>query len=319
MELRSGRLVTLEDRPLRKKKRTTPHLQDSWGRFYVLSNPNPNLYGMIKTSQYALAETNDLSIGRSFIVVNYNTSCYQLFYRSSGHNTHYPETWFPTNGYLLSYLDGGYYDKLSNTKFSKSITQDDILHEKILSLKRPFLDSVQAINSTLLYRFGTKQFMYISSLLGGSLWEDVELVNILSQHFELPLTSSRLRYSFPTTPFEIKNIYQDVNWFAKDALSTNFCKDEYHIDSINEYVNYRNWYTHLFTIGEESRQLKAIRRFAPYEKNQCIDKPLYVSFKNEKFFLVDFLYNNLITMDCWKYDSYIHNVSSRLLRQKIMI
>jgi hypothetical protein len=286
MKLRSGRsVITFEDRPIRQKiQKVETQEQERRNHFRILSNPFPKLFGDIKTSRESLSETSDLSVGRCFIIVQYNESCHQLFYRSSGHNTHYPQTWFPTNGYLLDYMDGGYYDKLSNTKFTKRITKDEGLHKQILELKRPFLNSIEAINSTVLYRFGTRQFMYISYLLGGSLWQDVELTAILSQHFQLPMNHPQQQYQLPIPPRQIQNIYQDVNWFAKDAISTNYCKEEY--DSVNDYVNYHDWYTKLYTIGENSPQLKAIRKFVPTQANLCVNKPLYIVYENQKFLLL---------------------------------
>jgi hypothetical protein len=79
-----------------------------------------------------------------------------------------------------------------------------------------------------------------------------------------------------------------INLFAKSAISTNYCKDEYDFP-INNFVDYTEWYSTMQSIGEQSPLNKTLERMKltpfVYKDFMFIDK--------RKILMSFFLYSDI--------------------------
>jgi len=132
------------------------------------------------------------------------------FYRSSGNNSSYPNTWFVFHGFLEQPdkdMPRGYLIKPSTHWIPIK------LERKILAL----FDN----NQELLIRFGSLPCLLISSLLGGGLWESdsgKELAAILqSRHPEFYVTWKKPQISATGTVYTREQIELINQWLLSRA------------------------------------------------------------------------------------------------------
>jgi hypothetical protein len=275
-----------------------------WSTFRKLLNPQSSLYGSIYYQENAL--TDDLTIGRKFIIIKYSNSSYQLFYQTSGTNTHISGTWFPCDGFLLDYDGDETFEKLYRTKFSQSLKKDHHLFKLILKLNIDKMDNETEIWRALLGRFGTLQFLYISYLLGNGIWLNDDFTNIIIQHFQFPkkISENHLKLNIK----QIQNI-EELNRYTAHAISTNYCKNEYD-DNINHFVDYNHWYDDFIDIATESgTSLFFKKKGKPIP--EC-KRHLYVTYKKKKYLTNMFLYWNLAKIECQSFDKIQKDLLSKL-------
>ena len=273
----------------------SPSIKDNWGSFR-------KLIGDFYYSTRMMVD-GDIGIARVFCILRYRLPdhekpCYQLMYRSSGHNTHKKGSWFPCNGLFSHYETGElYYPKLSNTRFSKEMAErKELLGElKALHIKSLKTDK-ECVN--LLTRFGTLEFMHASWMMGGGFWTDDRVAPIMARHFELPLTNEDRGEIDVTGAIPLTTEATMLNHYTGYALSPNYYKeDQYNIPS-HPFIDLRRWNTTPQRIGDESPMTKTLARLGSKLKKDCLQTLYYEDASGNRYLFDIFLNSNLDTMNC---------------------
>jgi hypothetical protein len=180
----------------------------------------------------------DLPTGESS--VSYQPSKYQLFYRTSGSNTHQKGTWFPCDGLCIDQADGiEKYVKVHHTLFAASLKKNETLIHKIQRLRIPGLESLESIQGGLLLRLGAPIFVFLSRILGGGLWRDEDLKMILLEAAGVTTDPCSKSYRTPLRQIlqntegirihkmDPRNETQEMCDFTRYAVSINNVPEEY--------------------------------------------------------------------------------------------
>jgi hypothetical protein len=309
---------TTKKSPPKQQQITPPSITQQWGRFYKMKEQGVE-FGEFSVNRQWLREEQDKNGNcRVFLILRYlnneNKKSYQLFYRSSGHNSLADGTWFPCNGYTVSQDESDMnvidetYSKLYNTKFSKSLKENTELINDLVKLGNRKMTSPPSVKQSLLLRFGTLRFLYASYLMGGGIWENENLRMVFSKHLGLDLsrsysTEEQIQFHWPSsleTCRVIENPHIDVNSYAHIAISTNFCKEEYK-DPVTKFIDLTEWVKgEIIEIGVESPLNKSLRRF----KGKLVECPRQIPiFVNSVPYIPEILlYYNLDTMNCDQFD-----------------
>lgn len=234
---------------------------------------------------------------RYFGIISYTlkddkTQRFQLFYRSSGANS-IGGTWFPTDGYLMPFdtKPESYFSKINKTKFASQFKKEPYpsrvsdLFRNIAQLHISGLQTEKDMKEKLFLRFGAPVFILISSLLGGGLWRLYpELGHIIYRFLGIEHTISPEHPPYDISGHTIKHLVDEktLNMYCSDAISVNHLKEEYDDDTINAWVDYREWYTKEIPIGRSSQMNKTLKRLGMKEisekKSMCItvDGRIYI-------------------------------------------
>lgn len=328
-----------------QRKRARTSISTAWGRFHRLYDPiGNNAMGKFWYSTRMIREKEDAELGqfRVFCIIRYtlddatgsDSYGYQLFYRSSGHNSVVGGTWYPCDGLMLmrerqpppqglqkqqqekprysSSLVVTMYQKLSTTKFSGNMKNETQLIRALLAIRHPRLHSEETIREYLLIRFGTLKFMYASYLLGGGIWSSSSTKPVRQNHYDSkigPILGGYFHFD-AETPFVrslmmdnnlIKHIPvikrdSDLNQYTKFALSRNYLKDEY--PKSTTWVDLREWLKPTeVLISAESAAAKAIRRLTRKEPPPCYGI-IPLIHDGESYIIVELYENDLNTIDC---------------------
>lgn len=239
-------------------------------------------------SEFYISDKKASDSMRTFIILQYPSNILQstqLFYQSSGHNTLIRGTWFPTNGLLVNWSGELVLDKLINTKFSQSLKHNHALINDLLMLG---IYTRNNIWECLLSRFGTLTFLNASYRLGGGIWDNHQFRSIMERHFSILWVPYNPLYIDTTFIDCVSDI--EINMFAKSAISTNYCKDEYAFP-VNEFVDYSLWYKQPQCIGGKSPLNRTLVRLnaQPVVYNDYV----FVCLLDSKQLMSMFLYNDL--------------------------
>jgi hypothetical protein len=224
---------------------------------------------------------------RYFMIVRYSLlsslssqpSKYQLFYRTSGSNTHQKGTWFPCDGLCIDQADGiEKYVKVHHTLFAASLKKNETLIHKIRRLQIPGLDSLESIQGGLLLRLGAPIFVFLSRILGGGLWRDEDLKTILLEAAGITTDPCSKSYRTPlrqvlqnTDGIKIHkmdpdNETQEMCDFTRYAVSINNVPEEYsyHKFCPNPLISFppvdlKKWIEGPVVFEEESYFVKNLR------------------------------------------------------------
>ena len=220
---------------------------------------------------------------RYFMIVRYSLlsqpSKYQLFYRTSGSNTHQKGTWFPCDGLCIDQADGiEKYVKVHHTLFAASLKKNETLIHKIRRLQIPGLDSLESIQGGLLLRLGAPIFVFLSRILGGGLWRDEDLKTILLEAAGITTDPCSKSYRTPLRQvlqntegirihkMDPRNETQEMCDFTRYAVSINNVPEEYsyHKFCPNPLISFppvdlKKWIEGPVVFEEESYFLKNLR------------------------------------------------------------
>jgi len=313
-------VVLLEDLP-RKRRRSWQQQQQrpakrmntmdvpAWGRFRLMGESER--FGRFWLSENMVREASDDKRSRTFAILRYvhggDGYGYQLFYRSSGHNSAAPGTWFPCDGFMLSKerIEGdtwgsfravGAFVKLTQTVFSRGMRENRALMRAIIGLGHPRLTSEKEVLDSLLRRFGTERFLHASYVIGGGVWEDIS--DVIRDG--LGITGVSRRGPIPITVAGVLERPTDVNVFARHAVSTNYCKEEY-VHGTTAFVDLSKWMRgDLISIGTESGMNKTLRRLRSQPVVCMRSIPVLIS--GVPHIIEDFYNFDLDTMDCNVFD-----------------
>lgn len=184
------------------------------------------------------------SDNRKVIMIKYNESCFQGFYQSSGMESGYEGTWFPFDGDVINSDTGeALLLKLSSTTFASQFKT---------FVKKTKKSDVQFQKNMI--KFGTLNFLYISYILGGGIWNSKAqtkkiLGHVPKAYLEQDLTS---RWDIKHTKFpKIPQSQKHVNFFLGKAMSFNFLKgteypSNFNGDWILDYKDIYNGKLYLF-------------------------------------------------------------------------
>lgn len=289
----------------KQKQQQQQQVEPVWGRFQKLDSPAG---GEFYISQHILVE-DPPDIGRHFAVVKYflkEKPCFQLFYRSSGYNTKMAHTWFPTDGLVVEPGSGAgtglVYRKLQATSFSKTLMKETRLASEIVRLGLDGLDTETGVVNSLLGRFGCPIMMYISYLLGGSLWSNKDLCRLFTPYMKIDVKLP----TRPERPLEKHTVSiiaskEDVNRFARYAVSVNYIQDEYE-QVFPYFYNYEELYSKAYEVGTNLKDRLGILR--------C-ETPLFFEYKDTKYILGCFLDWNIQNVGCDNVKNLIRHVRVR--------
>ena len=224
---------------------------------------------------------------RYFMIVRYSLlsslssqpSKYQLFYRTSGSNTHQKGTWFPCDGLCIDQADGiEKYVKVHHTLFAASLKKNDALIDKIRRLGIPGLESLESIKDGLLLRLGAPIFVFLSRILGGGLWRDENLKNILLEAAGVTKDPCLKSYRAPLKQvlqntqgirihkMDPRNETQEMCDFTRYAVSINNVPEEYSFHKFcpNPLISFppvdlKKWIEGPVVFEEESYFVKNLR------------------------------------------------------------
>lgn len=190
-------------------------------------------------------DKHDQSKGRLFVIVRYSFTgedrkFYQLFYRSSGSNTH-AKTWFPCDGLAVDNDGDELFVKVSHTKFVDKLKKKTSLIQYIQSLGIPELASPEDIKLKLLLRLGAPIFILLSFVLGGGLWSArdtrlkhklLEEAGVSTEEKQSKSTLASLNASRPPESIKIRQLSLDKTTeemckYVQDAVSINNVPEEY--------------------------------------------------------------------------------------------
>jgi len=315
-------VVMLEDLP-RKRRRSWSQQQQqrpakrlnamevpAWGRFRLIGESGR--FGRFWLSENMVREALDDKRSRTFAILRYvhgEGYGYQLFYRSSGHNSVAPGTWFPCDGFMLSKerIEGdtwgsfkavGAFVKLTQTVFSRRMKEDKALIRTILGMHHPRLTTDNEVLDSLLRRFGTERFMHASCVIGGGVWEDERVGPVMMDRFDIIV--GRRAAAIQMTIAGVLERATHLNLFAKHAVSTNYCKEEY-VHGTTAFVDLSKWMRgDDIPIGIDSVVNKTLRRLRSQPVECMRSIPVLIS--GVPHIIEDFYNFDLDTMDCNVFD-----------------
>ena len=325
----------------RSRKRLKTDLSVAWGRFRRLQDPfGKGRFGKFWYSSNLIREQESDDVYRTFVIIRYTLEDddpmsygYQLFYRSSGHNTIASDMWYPCDGFFIQQESApiqrerrqqsqrvpqrsivtSVYKKLFDTKFSRSMKDRADLIRAIQSIGHPRLTTKDDILESLLVRFGCRRFLYASYLLGGGIWDCIPgqqgrqhyttLCGILGQSFEFEATPFPRPFQSSLRHVPVFSSDVDVNLFTKFAVSKNFLKDEYvDHERTEQWIDLSKWVRDKeVSIGNQSPLRKTMERITrkPFE---CL-RTMTVLIEDTRYVPIDFYILNLDKMNCDFFDN----------------
>ena len=227
-------------------------------------------------------------------------------YRTSGANVKKKGAWYPCNGFFSFYSTGElYYPKMNDTKFSKEMLQKEDLLEALIALRLPNMKTREDFINELV-RFGTPQFMYASSLLGGGIWQLPEMVTTLKSHFDMPFEISKKDHDIDVSGAIPISNERMLNEYAGYALSVNYFKNDQYIHPSYPWIDLRQWLHTPMLIGIDSPLNKRMARFTKSsvaaKSYDCFQTLYYEEPVTGKRFLMEiFLHMNLNTINCQEF------------------
>lgn len=282
----------------------------AWGRFRLIGGSDR--FGRFWVSENMVREAADDTRSRTFAILRYvlgDGYGYQLFYRSSGHNSVAPGTWFPCDGFMLSKerIEGdawgsfkavGAFVKLTQTVFSRGMRENRDLVRAIIGLGHPRLTTEKEVLDSLLRRFGTERFLHASCVIGGGVWDDERMSDVIMN--DLDITGLSRRAPVPITMARVLPRPTDLNVFARHAVSTNYCREEY-VHGTTAYVDLSKWMRgDVIPIGTQSGMNKTLRRLRSQPVVCMRSIPVLIS--GAPHIIEDFYNFDLDTMDCNVFD-----------------
>lgn len=296
--------------PLFQQEIFESDLRLRWESFLKVSPPAT--YPSVSLSKRILTEIPQ-DIGRQFVVVKYcfqqgEASRYQLFYRSSGANSQTPHVWFPCDGLVLNYNQGLIYAKLTETKFNKKLRSQESFLKKMAHLGLKGMETPEKVMEGAVGRFGTPFFVYISYLLGGDgFWTNEDVRQLLGTYVKMDLSMPRQEYSLDRHIVRPIVSYEDVNTFARFAVSINYLLDEYD-HSFPGLFDYETIYHKKILVGASRKSLLQCLLF------------LFIEYKDNKIVPIEVLYYwDIEKIPCTTIENYLIHLSRLVRSGKIFI
>lgn len=294
--------------PLQQHHQQQQTKPQNWGGFLEIHTTHPSL--SVFVSRNILTETPQ-NIGRQFAIVKYYMGRevwgYQLFYRSSGANSHTPRVWFPCDGLVLNYEQGLVYAKLTHTLFSKKIKDDTRFLESLVQFHLPGMDTQKKILDGAFMRFGTPLFMFISYLLGGEFWKHNELRFFLGQYIQFDMSLYRAEYDLQRHTLLSIQSCEDVNRFTRYAVSMNYLLDQYTFHFPQRF-DYTDIYEKKIPVGHDLKSYSQCSLYLFINHNDCRCIPIEVLY-----------YWNLQKTSCQYIQGYLLHLSHLVQKGRITI
>lgn len=243
---------------------------NSWGKFHDIG-VFPWRDGLCQIAHSHRLLSDNLTLGRFFVIIRYSFPpseqyYHQLFYCSSGSNTHERGSWFPCDGYCIDWTGEEVFVKLTSTHFSQNLKKDTKLISKIKGCGIDLLQTTDFIQTGLLLRLGAPIFVFITRILGGGLWKHDKLKNILLKAVGIDTDPCPPDHTTVLTEIDPQTTALKIHEMDPQTITLEMCNYTQYAVSINnvpqEYpycnpfletprVNLKKWIEGPVVVGEE--------------------------------------------------------------------
>jgi hypothetical protein len=192
--------------------------------------------------------------------------------------------------------------KLFKTRFAK---QESFANIK--NLKIPEIRTEKEIKN-MMSRFGCPLFLIISCVLNGGIWANEKFSTFVMQHY------AHMEYVVPHFEFSPPNVsplsaMQDLNLFVRDAISTNYIKEQY-TSPTQYHLDYND-----ILIKEERYPIGAESPVSLRYKFKPTEHVLYIPYQGRKYVPDFILYDNIVTMNESIFDGLIQYYLRQIKRR----